>query len=194
MKIEDAAVVYRQLPVQSNRAKEDLGSAGNLHNESGEMTSTDQITKLANTEEQKQRRTEMRTIEHGSSAEDSAFNETGTLDVKKQSQSANMNLISYQTASFGQNVQTLKNQQSIERAKDEPIEEDTSNVDGENEDQKSKEQEASQNNPSQQMFASMSDLNFIAAAAAQSSSTKFQSIQSNAVNKAEPQPIEEEEQ
>ena len=110
MKIEDAAVVYRQLPVQSNRAKEDLGSAGNLHNESGEMTSTDQITKLANTEEQKQRRTEMRTIEHGSSAEDSAFNETGTLDVKKQSQSANMNLISYQTASFGQNVQTLKNQ------------------------------------------------------------------------------------
>lgn len=58
----------------------------------------------------------MKTIEHGSSAEDpnggGVFNnnENGALDLKKQSHSANMNLISYQTASFGQNnIQQTKN-------------------------------------------------------------------------------------
>ena len=55
-------------------------------------------------------KSEMKTINHqgGGSAEDEsgAFGDTGALDLKKQPFSANMNLISYQTANFGPNGQT----------------------------------------------------------------------------------------
>ena len=55
-------------------------------------------------------KSEMKTINHqgGGSSEDEsgAFGDTGALDLKKQPFSANMNLMSYQTANFGPNGQT----------------------------------------------------------------------------------------
>lgn len=53
-------------------------------------------------------KTEVKTIEHGERAQNKAGldEEAGTLELKKQAHSANINLISYQTASFGANGQT----------------------------------------------------------------------------------------
>ena len=94
-----------------------------------------------------------------------------------------MNLISYQTASFGANGQAkpvVTEMIKQDKAEDKTILKDAVT------------KEAPPNeNQNQNMFASMSDLNFVAAAAGhQASSTKFQSLQS--VNPEKTQPIKEE--
>ena len=82
------------------------------------------------------------------------------LELKKQSFSANMNLMSYQTANFGPNGET----RPIGKDREAPTEEETNN-----EAATTVAAPSGSKQPDQQMFASMSDLNFVAAAANQSS-------------------------
>ena len=84
------------------------------------------------------------------------------LELKKHSHSANMNLISYQTANFGPNGETRPIGKDREAAEDDT--EETPQGEPDQNGSSSNAEEAPQKEQ-QQMFASMSDLNFIAAPA-----------------------------